>query len=229
MIDVCSVQHEYWAEGYIYYNWKKVSDVFNGIKGAKAKKFHSLEEAPYWLELQQEGYDEQRDRNQVKAMEIGQQAQMEADEARELPKSVQKKISEKYQSGPPSVLLGADPSMKDGETVYGVDVSTGEAELRATLCPLGMTENVAKGLTNAMIDMAALPGGFARSGGAEEANDSELTFIGAALEEMAHQGRGGTVESVGQSAEATCNGEVRRRQQFELSKMKRRCGKDARH
>lgn len=99
---------------------------------------------------------------------------------------------------PPSVLLGADPSMKDNEKVYGVDVSTGEAELRAALCPPGMTENVAKGLTNAMIDVAALPGGFA-SGGVEEANDSELTFIGAALEEMAHQGRGGTVESVGRS------------------------------
>jgi hypothetical protein len=61
-----------------------------------------------------------------------------------------------------------------------------------------MTENVAKGLTNAMIDVAALPGGFA-SGGIEEANDSELNFIGATLEEMAHQGREGTVESVGRS------------------------------
>jgi hypothetical protein len=62
--------------------------------------------------------------------------------------------------------------MKDNEKIYGVDVSTGEAELRAALCPPGMTENVAKGLTNAMIDVAALPGGFA-SGGVKEANDSE--------------------------------------------------------
>jgi hypothetical protein len=97
------------------------------------------------------------------------------------------------------VLLGADLSLKDGEKVYEVKVSTGEAELRAALCPPGMTENVAKGLTNhVMIGVAALPGGFA-SGGVEETNNSDLTFIGAALKEMTHQGRGGTVESVGQS------------------------------
>jgi viroplasmin and RNaseH domain-containing protein len=44
----------------IYYDWKEASDVFNGIKGAKAKKFHLLEDAQDWLELQQEGYDERR-------------------------------------------------------------------------------------------------------------------------------------------------------------------------
>jgi hypothetical protein len=53
-------------------------------------------------------------------------------------------------------------------------------------------------MENVLIDVAALPGGFT-SGGIDDTNESDLNFIGAALAEMAHQGRGGTIESVGRS------------------------------
>jgi hypothetical protein len=86
----------------IYYDWKEASDAFNGIKGAKAKKFQSLEEAQDWLELQQEVYDERKDRDRMKTMETEQQVWIEADESRELPKNVPKRVPEKYQSGPPA-------------------------------------------------------------------------------------------------------------------------------
>jgi viroplasmin and RNaseH domain-containing protein len=163
----------------IYHNWKEVSDVFNGVKGAKAKKFHTLEEAQIWLEAQQEVYDEQRHHGRLRAAKQEQGVLMEG--VRRGTETLKESKQLSYQSGPPGDLLGADPSLKNGEKVYGVDVSVGEAELRAALCPPGMTETVAKGLTNAMIDVAALPGGFA-NGGVDEANKSDLNFIGAALE-----------------------------------------------
>jgi viroplasmin and RNaseH domain-containing protein len=103
----------------IYYGWKEASAAFNGIKGAKAKKFQTLEEAQDWLELQQDCYDERKGRDRMKETDFYQQVQAKSErtESRELPRETKKKKPSKYQSGPPSVLLGADPSMKDGEKV----------------------------------------------------------------------------------------------------------------
>jgi hypothetical protein len=46
----------------IYQDWKEASEVFNGVKGAKAKKFYTLEEAQDWLEVQQRSYDGEHQR-----------------------------------------------------------------------------------------------------------------------------------------------------------------------
>jgi hypothetical protein len=106
----------------IYYDWKEASDAFNGIKGAKAKKFYTLEESQDWLEGQQGFYDEQRKQEHIQSPggEQEETTRTETGWSGASPSS--------YQKGPPNILLGADPSLKDSEKVYGVDVSTGKAE-----------------------------------------------------------------------------------------------------
>jgi hypothetical protein len=112
----------------IYYGWKEALDAFNGIRGAKAKKFGNLEDAQDWLSLQQECYDERRERNPKKGMDnehtdrVGSLAAEH--KANSVPSVVEARAN--YQTGPPKMLLGADPSLKSGEEAYGVDISTGE-------------------------------------------------------------------------------------------------------
>jgi viroplasmin and RNaseH domain-containing protein len=72
----------------IYYDWREASDAFNRSKGAKAKKFHTLEESQDWLELQQECFNERKDQDQRTETDFHQQvlAESKRNESRGLPR-----------------------------------------------------------------------------------------------------------------------------------------------
>jgi hypothetical protein len=83
---------------------------------------------------------------------------------------------------PPPLLSGADPSKREEDHVYGLDIGSAR-ELEAGLCPAGLDPASVKTIVAGMVDVVALPG-MSQAGGAV-AKDSEATIIGAALEEIA--------------------------------------------
>jgi hypothetical protein len=90
---------------------------------------------------------------------------------------------------PPQDLIGADPSTKKEEEVFGIDIANGETELRDALCPPGLSDALAKGLVNATIDVVSMPGGFF-GGGESETTSSEMGVLGEAMAELVNQKRG---------------------------------------
>ena len=100
------------------------------------------------------------------------------------PDVVQERAAEGYY--PPRELIGVDPSTKTEDEVFGIDVASGEAELRDALCPPGLSDALAKGLVNATIDVVSMPGGFF-GGGESETILSETGVLGEAMAELVNQ------------------------------------------
>jgi hypothetical protein len=94
---------------------------------------------------------------------------------------------------PPLSLIGPDPSTKKEEELFGFEYGS-EIEARTNMCPPGLGPDHAKSLTNAVVDVVALPGGF--TGGTDEKEGSDLAMMSAALEELVHQGRSTTESSM---------------------------------
>jgi hypothetical protein len=92
---------------------------------------------------------------------------------------------------PPMSLIGPDLSTKKEDELFGFEYGS-EIETRTSMCPPGLGPDHAKSLTNAVVDVVALPGGF--TGGNDEKEGSDLAMMSAALEELVHQGRS-TAES----------------------------------
>jgi hypothetical protein len=91
-------------------------------------------------------------------------------------------------AGPPPTLIGTDPLMKEADESF----SKGFDDWRDGIPP-GMAEHIAKGLTNAIVDVVALPDGLSGSSIGAEGGNGEV------LEELTHQGRSGTVDTVGRA------------------------------
>jgi hypothetical protein len=100
------------------------------------------------------------------------------------PSNPQKTVdAENYQ--PPMVLTGLDPSAKKSDEVFGLDLGT---RLTRSSSSPDLPDGVSKGLTNAMVDVVSITGGF--SGGMDESGCNEMALLGEAmLEELVSQGR----------------------------------------
>ena len=85
---------------------------------------------------------------------------------------------------PPVVLAGPDPSTKQGDKVFGLDLGS-EWELRAALLPPALPDGVGRGLANSLVDTVAVPGMFTAV--ADESEGNEMALLGAAMEELANQ------------------------------------------
>jgi hypothetical protein len=193
----------------IYENSEKASKHVNNVSGARLKRFKSIDEAEQYLMDHRETYEkkEEEKRNRLPNQGVadfrlgpdgGDGRRGGSSGAMVTPDRSQPTRSVELHAGPPPTLIGTDPSMKEADEIFGKDLTTGETELRAELCPPGMTEHIAKGLMNAVVDVVALPGGLSGSSiGTEDSN--EIGLIGEALEELTHQGRSGTVDTVGRA------------------------------
>jgi hypothetical protein len=86
---------------------------------------------------------------------------------------------------PPLTLLGADPSAKKDDEVFGIDIGS-EIGLREKLCPPGLTREQAKAMADGLADVVSLPGGF--TSGSEDGG-GEMERMSSALAELVRQGR----------------------------------------
>jgi hypothetical protein len=82
---------------------------------------------------------------------------------------------------PPLSLIGPDPSTKKEEELFGFEYGS-EVEARTSMCPPGLGPDHAKSLTNAVVNVVALPDGF--TGGTNKKEGSDMTMMSAALEEI---------------------------------------------
>ena len=76
------------------------------------------------------------------------------------------------------VLICPDPLPKKSDEVFGVDFGS-EMDLRLALLPPKLPDGVSKGLTNSMVDVIAIPGGFC--GGSNKADGNETALLGEAI------------------------------------------------
>ena len=82
-------------------------------------------------------------------------------------------------------MTGPHPSAKHFDEVVGVDLGS-ELNLRATLLPPDLPHGVSKGLSNAMVDVIAIPGGFC--GVSNESDGNLMALLGEVMEELVNQG-----------------------------------------
>jgi viroplasmin and RNaseH domain-containing protein len=169
----------------IYPSWGEASVYVTGISGANAKKFRSYQEARVFTVGHEEARNEIQ-REHESEMEPGGNFRIRGGGAAEVG-GVPDWLKEGYY--PPKELVGADPSTKKEEEIFGVDIANGETELRDKLCPPGLSDALAKGLVNATIDVVSMPGGFF-GGGDSEASSSEMGVLGEAMAELVNQKRG---------------------------------------
>jgi hypothetical protein len=94
---------------------------------------------------------------------------------------------------PPLSFIGPDPSTKKEDELFGFEFGS-EVEVRDLLCPPGLTPEQAKFLTNAVVDVVALPGGF--TSGYKEKDGTNMALMSAALGELVHQGRSVTENAI---------------------------------
>ena len=85
---------------------------------------------------------------------------------------------------PPLVLAGPNPSTKQSDKVFGLDLGF-EWELRAALLLPDLQEGVGRGLVNSLVDTVAVPGMFTTV--ADESEGNEMALPGAAMEELANE------------------------------------------
>ena len=86
---------------------------------------------------------------------------------------------------PPLVLAGPDPSTKQSNKVFRLDLVGSEWELRAALLPPDLPDGVGRGLANSLVDTVAVLGMFTAV--ANESEGNEMALLGAAMEELANQ------------------------------------------
>ena len=150
----------------IFKSWEEASEFFLGIPGATVQKFKTRGEALTFLESSQH-----------------QNPPPSETPPAEAPTAVDAKD---YR--PPMILTGPDPSAKKSDEVFGLDLGS-ELDLRAALLPPNLPDGVSRGLANAMVDVIAIPGGFAGGVGTDESEGNEMALLGEAVEELVSQGR----------------------------------------
>jgi viroplasmin and RNaseH domain-containing protein len=174
----------------IYPTWGEASVHVTGVSGANAKKFRSYQEAKIFTAGHEEARAEIRREQQPILSPVPEMYGSTAREHRGM--SMEGEVThDRLKDGyyPPKELIGADPSTKKEDEVFGVDTAEGETELRDALCPPGLSETLAKGLVNATIDVVSMPGGFFGGGDSETAS-SEMGVLGEAMAELVNQKRG---------------------------------------
>jgi hypothetical protein len=152
------------------------SEYVTGVPGATVKKYSNYSDAMERVEQHVRAEKERSRPARVPYVPYG-----EAD-APSFKSQVKSKMNR-----PPLMLYGSDdPSAKDEDAVFGVDIGS-EIELREGLCPPGLPAELARTMCNSFIDVVALPGGFLQGADAKEGGD--LAMMSQALEELVHQGR----------------------------------------
>jgi viroplasmin and RNaseH domain-containing protein len=175
----------------IYPTWGEASAHVTGVSGANAKKFRSYQEAKLYTsghdEARAEIRREQESKRPSTPVDLTGRTCRVQEAAFVEPEGRQTGETEGYY--PPRELIGVDPSTKKEDEVFGVDIATGEADLRDALCPPGLSDALAKGLVNATIDVVSMPGGFF-GGGDGETSSNEMGVLGEAMAELVNQKRG---------------------------------------
>lgn len=161
----------------VFESWEAASEVFLGVPGAVVQKFRTRAEALEFLESFHKGSSE------------GEEPSISPNPRPPNLERTSQDHHPKVQGDqgyiPPLVLAGPDPSTKQSDKVFGLDLGS-EWELRAALLPPGLPVGVGRGLTNSLTDTVAVPGMFTAVS-EESSEGNEMALLGAAMEELANQ------------------------------------------
>jgi hypothetical protein len=182
----------------IYDSWAEASVMVNGISGAIYRKFREYEDAWDFVQkylLQQAGSSGPP----VQGVEPSVPLPVAATEAPSFPMGSAVSPRDAMISAGNSLLpllelAGPDPSTKKEDELFGVDMGS-EIDLRTGLCPPGLSTDGKRELANSLIDVVALPGGY-HGGNEMDEGGNDMALLGAAMQEIVHQGRSITENSL---------------------------------
>lgn len=204
----------------IYDSWAEASVMVNGVSGAIYRKFRDYEDAWDFVQRYLDSVASSRTASSTspklhKELEVNTAKEEErlkkaaAELAQQVP--VEGKLGTTFGSGlsprdglremstassflPLLELAGPDTSTKKEEEIFGIDMGS-EIELRNGISPPGLTAETKRDLANTMVDVVALPGGY-HGGNEEDSGGNDMALLGAAMQELVHQGRTTTENSM---------------------------------
>jgi hypothetical protein len=203
----------------IYDSWAEASVMVNGVSGAIYRKFREYEDAwdfvqryldsvdasrnsgttPKVIKEDDEDAMKEEERHKRAAAELALQVPIECKTApsfgsAESPRDFMRTRDATNSFLPLLELAGPDSSTKKEEEIFGIDMGS-EIELRNGISPPGLTADVKRDLANTMVDVVALPGGY-HGGNEEDSGGNDMALLGAAMQELVHQGRTTTENSM---------------------------------
>jgi hypothetical protein len=163
----------------VFQSWEAASESFLGVPGAIAQKFKTRGEAFEFLASHHRG-------NEGAGPTLSPNPREPWMERTNLNRNppMEQVTTDSRNYRPPMALAGPDPSTKQGDKVFGLDLSS-EWELRKAILPPDLPDGIAKGLANSVVDPVAVPG--ALGGNSDESAGNEMALLGAAMEELANQ------------------------------------------
>jgi len=163
----------------VFQSWEEASEVFLGVPGAVVQKFRTRGEALGFLESHHQATEGEEPRSSPNIR----QPNVERTHLDRTPSRGRVTINDKNYR-PPMALAGPDPSMKESDKVFGLELGS-EWDLRKALLPPDLPDGVAKGLANSLVDAVAVPGMFTQN--SDESEGNEMALLGEAMEELASQ------------------------------------------
>jgi hypothetical protein len=162
----------------VFQSWEAASEVFLGVTGAVVQKFKTRGEALEFLTSYHR--DGSKGEEPSSSPNI---RQPNVERTNRNPPMERVTVDDKNYR-PPMALAGPDPSTKQSDKVFGLDLGS-EWDLREALLPPDLPDGVAKGLANSLVDAVAVPGVF--TAGSDESEGNEMALLGEAMEELVSQ------------------------------------------
>jgi hypothetical protein len=188
----------------IYDSWAEASVMVNGVSGAIYRKFRDYEDAWNFVQKYLDSIAASLGADILGAKKAYEKPTSEPEGPKpakppEFPMGINKSPRDAMREATNSLLpllelAGPDPSTKKEEEIFGIDMGS-EIELRNGISPPGLTADTKRDLANTMVDVVALPGGY-HGGNEEDTGGNDMALLGAAMQELVHQGRTTTENSM---------------------------------
>ena len=185
----------------IYDSWAEASLEVNGVSGAIYRKFRDYEDAWEFVQKYLDSLTTSRGADTLSGKKAYEDPKCKPERPKppEFPMGIDKSPRDFMREATSSLLpllelAGSGPSTKKEEEIFGIDMGS-EIEPRNGISPPGLTADTKQNLANTMVDVVALPGGY-HGGNEEDTGGNDMALLGAAMQELVHQGRTTTENSM---------------------------------